>query len=186
MSNKKIKIIDGEPFVKLLEQKDIVIKINKLAERIDIDYAHSDPPILLIVLNGGIYFGTDLSKKLDRLGLRHQLDFVRLKRYGRDEEGGQVKILSGPGQDLAGKNVIVAEDIVDDGQSMNFLNEHLKQFNPRSVEYCLFCLRKDHGPLSFKIKYLGFPDIGPGWLVGYGMDSNHYHRGLVDVYMKLT
>lgn len=180
--------INGDHYKIIISKQMIADTIEELAASIKMDYAKREqPPILLIVLTGGLYFGIDLSKKLDRIGLRHHIDTVGLKRYGGDEKGGAVDLLSRPHADLGGRDVIVIEDVVDNGATMNFLDDFLSNLKnpPKSIQYCVLGLKTHHGPLRFDIKYLGFDSISPAWIVGYGLDANQSFRGLEDIYQKI-
>jgi len=183
----KTKKINGDTYEILFNEEMIAEKIKELAAIIKGDYATATkPPILLIVLTGGMVFGVDLIKELDRIGLVHHVDTVGLKRYGKDEHGGAVKILSEPHADLTGRDVIVVEDVIDHGITMNFLDDYLKNSNPpASITYCALGLKRNHAPLQFEVKYLGFNDLSPAWIVGYGLDSEQAFRGLQDIWVKI-
>jgi len=95
-------------------------------------------------------------------------------------------LLSRPHADLGDRDVIVVEDVVDNGATMNFLHDYLSYLpiKPRSVKYCFLGIKNNHGPLKFSTNYLGF-DIEPAWIVGYGLDSGQSYRGLRDIYQKI-
>ena len=181
-------MINNDVYYILFSKRMIAKRIKELAAMIKADYAQAkQPPILMFVLTGGLYFGTDLSKALDKIGLLHHIDTVGLKRYTEDEQGGAVVILSEPHADLSGRDVIVVEDVIDHGVTMNFLDGYLKHRTanpPQSISYCALGLKASHGPLKFEVKYLGFDNLGPEWIVGYGLDSNQSLRGLEDIWVK--
>lgn len=185
MSKRSLKI-NGDKYQVIYFKEQIKNRVNNLADRIKKDYQHRrQPPILLIVLTGGLYFGRDLSAALDKIGCCHHLDTIGLKRFSSDGVGGKVKVISQPQADLAGRDVIVIEDIIDEGITMNHLDRLLKitATPPASINYAALLLREKHGFLEFKIPYVGF-SVGPGWVVGYGMDSNQAYRGLSEIYIK--
>lgn len=184
----KILRINGDRYQILFSKKMISKKISELAARIKSDYAGKDQePILIYVLTGAIFFGADMSKKLDKIKFRHHIDSIGLKRFSKDEVGGAVEIVSRPHANFRNRDVIVVEDVVDNGATMNFLNDLLINGDnpPRSIEYCILGLKNSHGPLNFSIKYLGFDNLGPEWIVGYGLDSNQAYRGLEDIWVKI-
>jgi len=177
--------INNKKYCLLFGRNAISNKIKQIASKIKNDYEGKDTPIVILVLTGGLYFGIDLSKELGEIGFNHHLDTVGLKRYSADEKGGAVEILSKPHSKISRRNLIIVEDIIDNGETMNFLNDYLKNSDhpPRSISYCSLLVRKKHGPLKFKINYLGF-EIESGWVVGYGMDSGQLYRWLKDIYIE--
>lgn len=186
MSRKKQIKLHGVLFEQLFSRKDIREKVYEFAHRIRLDYPHSDnPPILLIVLNGGLYLGVDLSRALEKIGCHHAIDTIALESYGSDEKGGDVKIRNYPRLNFWSRDLIVIEDIVDRGDTLNFLNRYLLSLEetPHSIRYCTLLMKANHAPLEFDLEYLAWT-IGPEWVVGNGMDSNQLHRGLSGIYAK--
>ncbi len=160
-------IINEEKFEVLFNKKAVQKQVAHIAEQIADDKRNnSQPPILLMVLTGGLYFGVDLSRELDKRGFVHHVDTVSLKSYS-GEQGGEVRLASEPHASLKGRDIIVVEDIIDRGDSMNFLNGYLVALKPASIRFGAFLVKQNHGPLRFTIDYFGFM-IGEGWLGGYG------------------
>lgn len=179
--------IEGAKYKALLNPGQLQAKIKKIAKKISIDYRGYLPPVLLVVTNGGMYFGICLSMALQDIGFTCPLDTVRIKRYVGDEQAtDEVKISSYPTIPLLNRDVIVIEDIVDEGITLAFLHEYLKIQKAKSIEYCVLVVKKDHKKLDFKIKYSILNNMGPEWLVGFGMDSNLLYRGLRGIYSKLN
>jgi hypoxanthine phosphoribosyltransferase len=187
--NGKVIKIGDHNFKEILSPKLLESKIHEIAKKISVDYSNSNSLVLLIVTNGGMYFGTALSMALQDLGFSHYVDTVRIKRYtGDGESTSEVKVSSKPSLKLSGKDVIVVEDLIDEGLTMNFLDNYLKTTEgmmPKSIEYCVLVEKKDHVKLSFGIKYFILDEAGPEWLVGFGMDSNFGYRGLRGIYAKI-
>ncbi len=185
----KIIKIGAYSFKEILSPELLESEIQKIAKRISQDYVSSENLVLLFVTNGGMYFGTALSMALQDLGVSHYVDTVRIKRYvGDGEATTEVKISSKPSLKLSGKDVIVVEDLIDEGLTMNYLDNYLKTTEgmiPKSVEYCVLVEKKEHVKLSFDIKYSILDKAGPQWLVGFGMDSNFGYRGLRGIYAKI-
>lgn len=189
IENGKIIKIGDRNFKEILSPEVLVSKINEIAKRISSDYPKSDSLVLLVVTNGGMYFGTALSMALQDLGVSHCVDTVRIKRYTSDGVATEIKISSKPSLKLFDKDVIVVEDLIDEGITMNFLDSYLKTTEgmmPKSIEYCVLVEKKDHVKLSFDIKYFILDEVGPEWLVGFGMDSNFGYRGLRGIYAKIN
>jgi hypoxanthine phosphoribosyltransferase len=184
MKEKVIVTTDGKVYRLLKNRKEIEAKVKELAIRIKQNYPNAiNPPILLFVMTGGLYLGVDLSRVLAELQFKFNIDYVSLKRnYDQD---GNVEILNYPRTRLNGRDVIVVEDLIDEGLTMNFLHLLLtsSSFDLRSLQYCTLFMKKHHKELSFKVKYLGW-EIGPNWLIGNGMDSDECYRGQLDVYQS--
>ncbi len=186
MSKKKQIKLHGVLFEHLFGRREIMRKVSEFAQRIRSDYPNPDnPPVLLIVLNGGLYLGVDLSRALEKIGCYHIVDTIALKSYGSDESGGDVEIVNHPRLGLENRDVIVIEDIIDRGDTLNFLNKYLLNLKepPRSIQYCTLLIKTNHAPLEFDLKYLAWT-VGPEWVVGNGMDSNQLGRGLSGIYVK--
>lgn len=178
--------LHGDQFKCLFSKEEIDDKITEIARQIMADVSDfNNPPILLFVLNGGLYFGVDISRALEKFGLSCEVDTIGLKSYDSDENGGIVKITSFPRSNLANRDIIVIEDIIERGDTLNFLNQYLKDLNgpPRTVKYCALLIKKGHSSLEFNLNYLAWT-VGPEWVVGYGMDSNKLGRSLTDIYKK--
>ena len=186
MSKRKQVKLRGVIFEELFSRKEINQKVGDFAQKIMFNYQHSiNHPVLLIVLNGGVYFGVDLSRALDKIGCRHAIDTISLKSYESDENGGAVKIVNYPRLNLEGRDVIVVEDVIDRGDTLNFLNKYLLGLKeaPHSIQYCTLLMKRNHAPLEFNLEYLPWT-IGSEWIVGYGMDSGQVARGLSSIYVK--
>lgn len=188
-NNKKILKIGGYNFKEILSPMVLESRICEIAKKISVDYLKSDSLVLLFVTNGGMYFGTALSMALQDIGIPHYVDTVRIKRYtGDGKSTTEVKVSSKPSLNLSDKDVIVIEDLIDEGLTMNFLDMYLKTtegMRPKSIEYCVLVEKKDHVKLSFDIKYSILDKAGSEWLVGFGMDSNFGYRGLRGIYAKM-
>ncbi|MFA6995230.1 MAG: phosphoribosyltransferase family protein [Patescibacteria group bacterium] len=186
MDIEKKLIIKGVSYKQLFSRGEILRRVDELARQIADDYKNvTQSPILLFVLTGGLYLGVDLSRALEKIDFKYSVDTVGLKRYSGDEKGGLVQILSLPHANLGNRDLVVVEDIIDNGATMNFLNKYLKNLEtpPKSIQYCTLLLKENHEPLEFDIKFLGGV-IGPKWIVGNGMDSDQSYRGLIDIYEK--
>jgi hypoxanthine phosphoribosyltransferase len=182
--------INGHKYRQILSQEIINTRTKKIAYRIKKKYKNSNSLVLLFIANGGVYFGTDLSKALSDIGVPHSSGVVHITRCIGDQKFCDGIEMNGkPSVNLLGKDVIVVEDLIDEGKSMNFLDHYLKTTEgmvPNSIQYCTLVEKKKHIELSFKkIKYCILRNVGPQWLVGYGMDSNFGYRGLRGIYAKI-
>ncbi len=183
---KKSKIFD-DSYKLIISKKSLQLKIKEIAKKIYKDYKNKkQPPVLIFVLNGGMYFGVDLSRALQELGLEHVVDTIRTKRYSNDGKTEKIRLLNEPVVDLTDRDLIVIEDLVDQGDSIVFLNEYFSQKNINSINYAVMLIKKGHSPLSFKIKYKILILKEKGWVVGMGMDSHYQKRGIQDIYLKIN
>ena len=185
---KKLIKIGKDIFKIIFLSKAIKSGIREIAIRIVADYPDpNDPPVLLYVATGGIFLGVDMSRALEKLNLRHQVDIVRIDGYDTDDlQKDEPEITCKPKTSLRGRKVIVIEDLVDSGDSLILLNKFLKRLGIQSLQYCVLFLKKGHKPLGFPIKYVVLPtDLKLGWVVGMGMDSNGFGRGRTDISEKI-
>jgi len=173
--------LDAFPLIKkvLFTEEQIQERIISLAKSIDDAYRGKNEPLLLIgVLKGAFMFLSDLSR---RLTVPHQVEFLAVSSYGHGTtSSGNVRIIMDSRQDVAGKNVILVEDIVDTGYTLDYL---LKMFNTRkaiSVECAVFlqktkCLKV--GGLHDQLRWVGF-EVDPIFVIGYGLDYAENYRTL--------
>ncbi|AEH44501.1 hypoxanthine phosphoribosyltransferase [Thermodesulfatator indicus DSM 15286] len=172
----------GETMEKLklvISEKEIRIKIEELAEAISQDYA-GKKPVFIGVLKGAFIFLADLVRKVSLEGL--EIDFVRLASYGlSDTTSGEVKIIKDIELDLENKDVLVIEDIIDTGITLDFFLKHLEKYKPNSVKVCCLIDKPQRREIEVPIHYRGFY-IREGFLVGYGLDFAEKYRQLPEVY----
>ena len=176
---------NGEEYEIVLDTQQIKEGVSRIVREIIADYVDTEPPILLIVLNGGLQFGAKISAGLDDADFWNYQDTIKISRYREDGVSGETFITSEPTLDLSVKNIIVVEDLIDEGDTLNYLNKYLKSKKPKSIKYCVLILKKKHKRLNFKINYKILDNVDPGWLVGFGMDSNGFGRGYQFVARKL-
>jgi hypoxanthine phosphoribosyltransferase len=175
----------GQPFLKnvLLPHGMISDRVEKLAQDIIEDYPSSTPH-LLVVLKGGSEFATDLSRCLRRIHLytpnKHipfTMDYVRVKSYAGKESTGTVSITGIEMASLAGRDVIVVEDIVDTGLTMQCLLPELKKHGPTSVRVSALLEKRTAKSSGFKADYVGF-SVPDAFVVGYNLDYNEAFRDM--------
>jgi hypoxanthine phosphoribosyltransferase len=147
--------------------------VKELAGQIDKDYAEIERLYLIGILKGAFIFLADLSRLLS---VPHTVDFMALSSYGKTTTSGAVRILMDLREPIEGQHVLVVEDIVDSGHTLQYLYQVLKGRNPASLRSCVL-VRKPRGQVDFPIDYMGFeiPDV---WVVGYGLDYADRHRTL--------
>lgn len=161
----------------LIPAADIAAKLDELAARIDEDYA--DRELLLVgVLKGAIFVVSDLHR---RLNVPAAVDFMAVSSYGSaTTSSGVVRILKDLDTEIEGRDVLVVEDIVDSGLTLDYLLKNLRSRRPDSVEVLSLLTKPSRREVDLPIRYVGFevPDV---FVVGYGLDFAEHYRGLSDI-----
>lgn len=161
----------------ILSSSAIQDRIAELGKQITEDY-QGRPVTIIGILNGAFIFLADLARKID---LPVQIDFVRLASYSGAKSSGQVTITKDVELVLKGRDVLVVEDIVDTGLTLQYLKEMLKLHNASSVRICCLIDKKERRKVPIEVDYVGF-DIPRGFLVGYGLDYEENYRHLPCIY----
>ena len=150
----------------LISEEDLAMRIQELGAHITRDYSDKNV-VVVCVLKGGFAFCSDLIQQIDR---PMELDFIKLSSYGdKTVSSGQVKIDKDVEFDLAGKDVLIVEDIVDSGLSMTHLLNHLESKRPRSMKLASMLFKPSRNTHPVHIDYLGF-EIEDKFVVGMGLD----------------
>ena len=158
----------------LYGREDVRRRIEELGRTITGDYAGREP-VLISVLNGGTMFLADLFRAI---GLPVAVDFMSISRYGDAEESfGRVRILKDLEQDIAGRDVLVVEDIVDTGLTLSFLMGILRSRHPASIQVCTLLDKSVRRIVPLELRYVGF-DCPDRFVVGYGLDFGERYRNL--------
>ena len=160
----------------LIDEKAIAERVDALADEINRDYRNiTDPLILVGVLKGSFIFMADLSR---RLTIPHIVDFIAISSYGRQgDKRGEVRLLMDTRENLADHDVLIVEDILDSGSTLNYLITAFKARGTKSVETAVFLDKPERHQIPVDIEFMGFqiPDV---WVVGYGLDYKERHRTL--------
>jgi hypoxanthine phosphoribosyltransferase len=151
--------------------------VQKIAAEINRDYEGKDP-LFISILNGSFIFAADLMRKIT---IPCQISFVKFSSYSGMASTKDVKELIGLNEDINGRHLIVVEDIVDTGLTIDRLLQDLKKFKPASVKLASFLFKKEAFKKNFKIDYLGIT-IPNEFVIGYGLDYDGYGRNLPDIY----
>ena len=161
----------------LISEDDLQARIRALGEEITSDYA-GRAPLLVGVLKGAFMFMSDLSRAID---LPVEFDFMAVSSYGHStRSSGVVRIVKDLDIDLADRDVIIVEDIIDSGLTLNYLRRNLLARNPASLEVCALLVRENHRVDAAILRYEGFR-VPSDFLVGYGLDVNERFRNLSDI-----
>ena len=161
----------------LISEEDLQARIRALGREITTDYA-GRAPLLVGVLKGAFMFMSDLARAID---LPVEFDFMAVSSYGHStRSSGVVRIVKDLDLDLADRDVIIVEDIIDSGLTLNYLRRNLLARNPASLEVCALLVRENHRMDGSILRYEGFR-VPSEFLVGYGLDVNERFRNLPDI-----
>ena len=158
----------------LISEADLHARIAELGAQITADYAHH-PPLLVGVLKGAFVFMADLARVID---LSVEVDFMAVASYGSaTRSSGVVRIVKDLDLDLTDCHVLIVEDIIDSGLTLQYLRKNLMARGPLSVEVCALLLKEGLQKSDPNLKYVGF-SIPPDFVIGYGLDVNERYRNL--------
>lgn len=164
-----------------ISKSKISRRVKRLASKISKDYRNRNTngvPIFIGVLNGSFIFISDLVRELE---IDAEIDFLKLSSYGDSKiSSGNVKMLKDLNCTIDGRDIIVVEDIVDSGLSLNYIRDLILSHNPASLEFAALLYKKGLSNLDFAIKYIGFK-IPNKFVVGYGLDYAQKYRNLKDI-----
>ena len=161
----------------LISEEQIRNRIKELGAQITKDY--EDKKLLLVgILNGCVYFMTDLSREIDKL---LQIDFMVVSSNGSSTStSGVVKIIKDLNRSIEGFDVLIIEDIVDTGLTLSYIKEVLEARKPNSVKICTLVNKIGRRKVDIDVDYVGF-EIPDEFIIGYGMDYTEKYRNLKDV-----
>ncbi|MEA3443283.1 MAG: hypoxanthine phosphoribosyltransferase [Bacteroidota bacterium] len=172
----RVKILDKE-FEVSIKSTDIQEKILIMANRINSDLKGQDV-IFMGILNGAFMFASDLFKKIT---LDCQITFLKVASYQGTMSSGNVKRLIGINEDIKGKTVVILEDIVDTGHTLDNIIRQLIGYEPASIKIATFLFKPEAFQKDIPIDYVGM-EIPNNFIVGYGLDYNGFGRNLEDIY----
>jgi len=168
--------LESEPEVGgvVVSSSQLRTRIAELGARITADYA-GRPPLLVGVLKGAFMFMADLCRAIE---LPVDVDFMAVSSYGTaTRTSGVVRIVKDLDVDLADRHVLVVEDIVDSGLTLNYLQRYLLARRPASLEVCALLVKEGQQRTALDLRYVGF-QIPPDFVVGYGLDVAERFRNL--------
>lgn len=166
-----------EPYIK---REEIDKQVNRLAREIERDY-EGKCPVFLCVLNGSFIFAADLFRAC-RLH-DAEIAFIRLKSYQGTQTSGTVNEIMGLATDIAHRDVIIVEDIIDSGLTADRLRQRLAAMNPASVKMVSLLFKPEALKVGQAPDYVGF-EIPQKFILGYGLDLDELARNLPDIYVK--
>lgn len=171
-----VKIKDKEFAVSIPEEK-ILKEVERLAAQISRDLEGKNP-LFLGILNGSFMFAADLFR---RITIPAEISFVKLASYEGTASTGVIKEVIGLSESISGRTIVVVEDIVDTGCTMQKLLENLGTRSPESIHVCTLLLKPEKLKVDLDVEYVAL-EIPNDFIVGYGLDYDGYGRNLKDIY----
>ena len=158
----------------IVSEEQLQSRLKEIARQIEIDYREQD--LLLIgVLKGAVMVMADLTRHINR---HVEIDWMAVSSYGSGtKSSGVVRILKDLDRDITGRNVLIIEDIVDTGLTLDWLSQNLKSRGAGSVEIMTVLRKPDAAIVKVDVRYVGF-DIPKDFVIGYGLDFNEKYRNL--------
>lgn len=173
-----VNILDRR-FSILLDDQTIIARVKQLADEIS-DDIQADNPVFIAVLNGSFMFAADLLKFIH---FPCQIQFIKVSSYAGKQSSGNVQSVIGLNQSITGRNIVILEDIIDSGITIDYLINELVQQKPESIKICTLLLKPKALKIDLKPDYVGF-EVDNQFLVGYGLDYNGYGRNLIHIYVE--
>ena len=170
--------IKDKTFETLIPEEEIMRRVKTVADRISNDLK-GKTPLLLGVSNGSFIFAADLMRMLT---IESEISFVKMTSYQGTESTGKVKKLVGLNEDIEGRKVVIVEDIVDSGLTMEKMIQYLNKFKPAEIHICTLLLKPDNLKRNLDIEYIAM-EIPNDFIVGYGLDYDGLGRNLRDIYV---
>lgn len=158
----------------LISEEQLQARIKELGAQISKDYEDKEL-VILCILKGGVMFMTDLVKYIT---VPLKMEFMVVSSYGDEyKSSGLVKILKDLDEPIQGKHVLIVEDIIDSGRTLNYLKKMLSERNPESLKLCTLLNKEEQRETEVEVDYTGFK-VGDEFVIGYGLDYKQYYRNL--------
>lgn len=158
----------------LISEEIIQKRVKELGAEISTDYAGKDL-VIISILKGGVYFLTDLTRAIN---IPHVIDFIVVSSYGDSQEtSGIVRMVKDLKEDIRHRHVVLIEDIIDTGLTVDYLLKNLRTREPASLEVCSLLSKPSRRKIDVPIKYLGY-EVPDKFVVGYGLDYRQLYRNL--------
>ncbi len=173
---KQVQVLD-KTFQLSIPEADILAAVKRVAEKINTDLAGQEV-IFLGILNGSFMFAGDLYKDIT---IPSQITFLKLASYQGTTSTGNVKRLIGINEDIGNKTVVIIEDIIDSGNTLESIIKQLKGYEPADIKVATFLYKPEAYTKEIPIDYVGL-EIPNDFIVGYGLDYDGFGRNLRDIY----
>jgi hypoxanthine phosphoribosyltransferase len=172
-------MVGDEKFIPYLAEDEIQKRIKELAEQLSKDYK-GKVPVFIGVLNGSFLFMSDIIRYMN---IDCEIDFFKLSSYGDEKiSSGRVKLLKELNCDVNGRDIVIVEDIVDSGLSINYIEDMFSEKKPNSMKVVSLLVKPGSLKYDVKIDYIGF-DIPSKFVIGYGLDYAQKYRNLRSIYV---
>lgn len=163
----------------LISKESLNLRINEMAKELGEVYKTSNP-LFVCILKGSVFFTADLLRAID---FPCEMEFMSVSSYGTaTKSSGEVKMVKDLNIPIAGRDVIIVEDIIDSGNTLSYLKRVLEQRNPNSVKLCTLLDKPDRRKVDLTADYVGFV-IPDEFVVGYGLDYNEKYRNYPEIYI---
>ena len=171
-------VIGDDVFEVYISAEQLQAKIKEVAEVINKDYKDT-VPVFICTLNGAFMFMSDLMKNIN---IECEVDFLKLSSYGDAKlSSGNVKLLKNIDCKIEGRDIIVVEDIVDTGHSLQYMKNLLLELKPKSLKFVSLLVKREAIKYDVQIDYYCF-DIPNKFVIGYGLDLAQKYRNLPHIY----
>lgn len=173
--------IHGKKFQPFISKQTIQTRIEAMATEINAEYAGQEL-VLLCVMNGSMIFTSDLCRALK---VPAELAFIRVKSYSGTESSGKIELKYEPENNLKNKHVLLIEDIIDTGHTIDVLMQILENKGAASIRICSLLSKPGKNKSKQKLDFIGF-EIGNQFVVGYGLDYDELGRNLPEIYSEYS
>ena len=159
----------------LISEKELQTRIAELGQAINATYTDDDKPLLVCVLKGAFMFLADLVRHLE---MRHEVDFMEISSYGSGTtSSGVVRILLDLEQNIEGRHVLIVEDIIDSGRTLDYVMRNLRTRKPASLRICTLLNKPSRREIDIPVDWVGF-EVPDEFVAGYGLDFSEVYRNL--------
>ena len=170
--------VNGDTFVPLISERRIKTRVKQLAKQISKDYKGT-VPVFIGILNGSFVFFADLIREIT---IECEVDFLKLSSYGDAKiTSGNVRLLKDLNCQVEGRDIVIVEDIVDSGLSMEYIRNLITHQNPKSFRVVTLLYKKEAVKIPLHLDYTGFV-ISREFVIGYGLDYSQRMRNLKQIY----
>ncbi len=159
----------------LIPEQELQARVAELGREINETYTDDDHPLLICVLKGAFMFLADLVRHLE---MRHEVDFMEISSYGAGTvSSGVVRILLDLEQNIQGRHVLIVEDIVDSGRTLDYITRNLQTRGPASLRVCTLLSKPSRREIDVPLDFVGF-EVPDEFVMGYGLDYAEEYRNL--------
>ena len=159
----------------LISETELQTRIKELADEMNAVYSDEDLPMLICILKGAFMFLADLTRQLN---FRHEVDFMEISSYGKGTtSSGVVRILLDLSTNIEGRHVIIVEDIVDSGHTLDYILRHFAARNPASVRVATLLNKPSRREVNVPVDFIGF-EVPNEFVMGYGLDYAQQYRNV--------